>query len=440
MRTLIAILLAGLLWMFLIHDSPPPADYGTLPRWSDRRGDANPLSVFGRELKSIKVPDHSRLAEKVREGEEGTAPALREFLDKQARAFAAFDKLIATPPDTWQWPHVEHVCDVSPAKDDAVDSLLDFGQLLRMRTALWRMEGRTEEAAKSALQGAKYGRGLQGSQGAVITHLCGVGIQRNCEAELKKILTARTARPGFLRACAHDLETVGAPERGDYQFVMRTDYLWLKNCLTQSSFSKRIEMVTSCLGWGNIEGFMMSPLFKLNRTLATRAALDWPVVCALESSWGAALSEARFSRRILDDFLAGKGEPSWYFDSNATGMLFLHCLKDYSGSRLERTMEDVMSHEQTRTMLALRLFELDEGTMPERLEELTPKYLSAVPEDIFGSGPMRWNAKSHTLYSVGRDGVDDGGRVRYECENVRLETDWGMRYWWSVASSVPHQP
>jgi hypothetical protein len=54
---------------------------------------------------------------------------------------------------------------------------------------------------------------------------------------------------------------------------------------------------------------------------------------------------------------------------------------------------------------------LTEGSPPESLANLVPKYLSAVPQDPFGDGPLiyRRSNDGYLLYSVGGNRRDDGG-------------------------------
>ncbi len=70
------------------------------------------------------------------------------------------------------------------------------------------------------------------------------------------------------------------------------------------------------------------------------------------------------------------------------------------------------------TALAIRLFELDHGRRPERLSQLVPKYLAAVPVDPFadagGTFGYRPDGPSPVLYSVGPDGRDDRGAFTIE--------------------------
>jgi hypothetical protein len=66
------------------------------------------------------------------------------------------------------------------------------------------------------------------------------------------------------------------------------------------------------------------------------------------------------------------------------------------------------------TLLALRLYALDhEGHLPQSLEELAPRYLPQLPADPFRADQKpfmyRPGGADPLIYSVGQDGVDDGG-------------------------------
>jgi hypothetical protein len=67
-----------------------------------------------------------------------------------------------------------------------------------------------------------------------------------------------------------------------------------------------------------------------------------------------------------------------------------------------------------RIALAVERFRLASGTSPENLNELVPQFLSAVPLDPFDGQPLRYHrlAKGYVVYSIGRDGHDDGGREK----------------------------
>jgi hypothetical protein len=63
--------------------------------------------------------------------------------------------------------------------------------------------------------------------------------------------------------------------------------------------------------------------------------------------------------------------------------------------------------------LTIRLYRADHDRLPERLEQLAPKYLRQLPDDPFTGRPLiyRPQGASYLLYSTGPDLDDDGGRA-----------------------------
>ncbi len=75
---------------------------------------------------------------------------------------------------------------------------------------------------------------------------------------------------------------------------------------------------------------------------------------------------------------------------------------------------DNTSSQLLKTMLALRAYKVQHGNYPATLSELAPKYLRRVPMDPFANNkPLRYKSTGieYSLYSIGYDGVDDGGRA-----------------------------
>ena len=78
----------------------------------------------------------------------------------------------------------------------------------------------------------------------------------------------------------------------------------------------------------------------------------------------------------------------------------------------------------TLTELALQAMVKEQEKIPQKLDELVPKYLPTVPGDPFAPGsPLRLKAddSNFTVYSVGPDGADDGG-VLIQGRGVTLDS------------------
>jgi hypothetical protein len=71
-----------------------------------------------------------------------------------------------------------------------------------------------------------------------------------------------------------------------------------------------------------------------------------------------------------------------------------------------------MDSQLTQIALALAAYKADHHAYPAALAELAPRYLASVPEDRFSEKPLTYEAKAqgYRLYSVGPNGVDNGGQ------------------------------
>jgi hypothetical protein len=71
----------------------------------------------------------------------------------------------------------------------------------------------------------------------------------------------------------------------------------------------------------------------------------------------------------------------------------------------------VASLRTARTALAVQAYRATNSSLPDKLENLVPAHLAAVPADPFQGQPLRYKklATGYVVYSVGEDGKDDGG-------------------------------
>jgi hypothetical protein len=81
----------------------------------------------------------------------------------------------------------------------------------------------------------------------------------------------------------------------------------------------------------------------------------------------------------------------------------------------------------TALFLAIRAYEVDHAAPPIELQDLVPKYLPSLPVDPFDGKPFRyvvgdvpeeWRPSEWGVYSIGRNGTDDGGLAN-RCVSTR---------------------
>ncbi|HLX71005.1 MAG TPA: hypothetical protein VKV04_15370 [Verrucomicrobiae bacterium] len=86
----------------------------------------------------------------------------------------------------------------------------------------------------------------------------------------------------------------------------------------------------------------------------------------------------------------------------------------------------------TRVAIALERYRLAHGQYPNTLAELAPQFLAKVPHDIIGGGSLKYHSvgQNFILYSIGWNGIDDGGLrdSLKEAQPVSTRGDWVWQY------------
>ena len=95
-----------------------------------------------------------------------------------------------------------------------------------------------------------------------------------------------------------------------------------------------------------------------------------------------------------------------------TGSVFARLLVPALASFLEKEARTQAQIRVLLASLAIRCARRDAKAFPRNLNTLVPKYLKAVPVDPFTGKPLRYRVDEGgcIIYSVGPDGVDDGGK------------------------------
>jgi hypothetical protein len=120
-------------------------------------------------------------------------------------------------------------------------------------------------------------------------------------------------------------------------------------------------------------------------------------------------------------------------------------LSEATKPNARRALRSVAQTETLRQMaitaIAIRRFELNKGFPPQSLAALIPQFITGMPIDYMDGRPLQYRLAPDgrwTLYSVGRDGVDDGGEsapVDPTAKSVELWT--GRDVLWPAAEDPP---
>jgi hypothetical protein len=127
-------------------------------------------------------------------------------------------------------------------------------------------------------------------------------------------------------------------------------------------------------------------------------------------------------------------ESVWFSDPKEIDM---HAMLSSDVFSLGRVFDKVMrveaAKQMTVTAIALKRYQLKNGKYPASLDSLVPEFIAAVPVDPVNGGPLHYRLNSDgtfLLYSVGENGVDNGGDPSLE----KYVT--GPSYYWQNAHAL----
>ncbi len=114
--------------------------------------------------------------------------------------------------------------------------------------------------------------------------------------------------------------------------------------------------------------------------------------------------------------------------SERIGLIMISIFLPDVGALMKAEDRGNMRFELTKLAFALAEYRAHHGSYPAQLADLVPKYVAAVPQDIFSGGALHYTLQGdgYLLYSVGPNGKDDGGRNRednpddYGCDDIAV--------------------
>jgi hypothetical protein len=178
------------------------------------------------------------------------------------------------------------------------------------------------------------------------------------------------------------------------------DAIWLGNEMSRGGFIINRLVGIACEAIGD------TPLTKLVPKLNSEEAR--PVIAELEKidRDGVTWEEVRRNEKRFAQYQLRRGfNPiTWAM----TGWQTWHAIQ-----RSEMRHKRLVAHVRLLAAeLAVRAYRSAQGRAPTSLEQLVPKYLQHVPLDPFSGKPMVYRPQDTNwrLYSIGEDGVDDGGK------------------------------
>lgn len=424
-------LAAGLLLLgavLIVVDDPLEDDANLRPHFTPGGGKNNALAVFVQDIQAHPVEGYDKLPKEVKEKRPGTEAIMRAFVNKEAEALKAFDKLMASNSSEWRWPDIEQNLKIT-ADHSYISKSLMLATVKDMEVRALTHEGKHQEAVRQSLRVARCGSAMLHSEGELIHWLIAAKIWRSGEAALESALSGTGVTPELLRDAQEGLTGLEL-RTSDLGFAYRAEVVGFRHTILNL---QSLGISPSQIGLRNWESVLLKPHRTIN---AYQNALK-PTIRALDQVNWAMIRESSTKLRALV-FEWDEPAKGFQLSANTYGTKLLSVSLGMSEPSATKALATTALHRQTVIMLALRRFELEKGKLPAALDELIPQYLASVPKDPFDDAPMRWNATKQITYSVGTNLKDDGGKMdKYASQN---QPDIGLLYWWAAPDPTMSTP
>jgi hypothetical protein len=418
------------LWIYGFYDIAPPDPASYAIEFKRGPKGENALETFAREAEPLRqglAEDwNRRLAddERLLDFSPGCEESLSEHLKVHEKMLAVFWKFVREGNRPLVYPEIGPELDIMGKLVGSME-LLEAGSLVRRSIELNSMTGNKGVALSDGVAFADFAKELFETDGTLIRWLIALTVGKQSKDGIEVAL--RDAE-----LTAEEAETLGRqmrlwePTRVEFARMLKVEFVG------QVNFAKRWDIE----GAKKMNGLLAEPyatfeLFQIkpNMGVAESQRLIRPVMQALENGWpetkrALEALENECERISLDGSLAAKIDP------NRIGKQMVAESFSYLTNFADKTQSNVAGWRCLGVGLGIRVFELKKGRLPVGLEELVPSVLAEVPEDPVDGLPLRWNASTGRIYSVGKDGVDNGGDFKVRGREID-NRDWGVVYpWW----------
>jgi hypothetical protein len=420
------------------QDESPPDDKDLRIKRVEVAAKDNAFTYLQEAWRLRKWDDNTELGEIAdwnQAGIDSFLAANKDSLEQIDKAMAC--RQLQLPPEQVSWP-----------PPDFFYQWLHLPQLFRIRGWGEFRKGHKKEALADAIKLLRFSELLEESKGDLGYQLLGATIRQESLELIREWMHAPWFASDDLRPFAAEIgkhpmrmQNIADAFRADYAADERLIENWKKG------------------GWEGVPPYLRPSVgsakptdfnFALNATKRLFAEVCRFRVAIAAKPWHEAAKQWQDWRDALE-----KLKPPWAGHFNAAldkpnGLgLFLYyrrCLSEAGFVQLYATTSNEMG--MTQLIVALHAYRIDTRKLPEKLDDLVPKYLAALPIDEFDGKPLRYNLEKKLVYSVGKDLKDSGGMTQEEVQawaetndpNARVIGNYKPALWSLPDPSYPIDP
>ena len=274
-----------------------------------------------------------------------------------------------------------------------------LGQLASIRENSLMRRGEDVEAFDEMVQQIRMGRKMQNAHGVLLHYLVGAAVKEIGYSQMRYWAATTRLAPEQLKNFIKQIEPLPNEESIAYANSMRMEYQLSVTMVDDLRRGK----ITDPEAGKVLRSARFVPEFNVSKTKARLAGKFQFLVD---------IAPRRYCEVKFPD---PNNRPNFFLmllSGNAIGEILCELLEPSLDGTFARKVRSDVSLQATRTILALRAYQLIHGRLPENLDALVPEFLDKIPVDAFNGQPLHYSAEKKIVYSVGKNLKDDGGDDR----------------------------
>lgn len=273
-----------------------------------------------------------------------------------------------------------------------------LAQIAEIREKILLHNGQDKEAFDKILDHVQLGQRMQNAHGPLIDYLVGTAVRSMGLSQMQHWVGKTQLTPNQLKDYIRQLGLNPDEESVAFANTIKSEYQFQIGYLDAMNRGK---MTNSITGGYTPRISPWWPVFNFSQTKALFVEEDIKLVQA---------AAHHFNEAKLPDLDSSQpGVARMILSGNATGQILYYMAMPAVIPSLATKSKGDTQLQATRTILALRAYQLTHGKLPENLDALAPEFLNKVPVDDFDGQPLRYSPDRKIVYSVGQNLKDDGG-------------------------------
>jgi hypothetical protein len=269
-----------------------------------------------------------------------------------------------------------------------------LAQIAAVREIFLLHNGQDKEAFDKIMDHVRLGQQMQNAHGPLIDYLVGIALENIDLSQMQHWVGRTHLTPNQLKDYIRQLGVCSDGQGIAFANTVKAEYQWEVGSLGfmlganyrgETDYPRSIRFL---------------PVFNSSQTKALLAKGAFTLLNA---------APLHYNELKIVEMNARPSLASMYLSGNAVGQIMYYMERPAATACLAKKSQADVWLEATRTILALRAYQLTHGNLPPDLSALVPEFLDEVPVDDFDGQPLRYSSERKIVYSVGQNLKDDGG-------------------------------